>query len=732
MTHHKLINADEDFDDEEDIPLPLELFNIRRQQRIRDRYQLSPPPNSRQGARARASTVDSPMLSRHAFLAGRTNSVRRKKVFQVAKELSDLVVYCQSEKFKGFKDSERIDSPLIPNRVRQLNGSLENSPSGSLSSLNTIGRYSDAMSTSIYKCSSIQESEAKHICRKYTIKMLDHTEHHLVRCYPAGMRIDSSNYNPITMWLGGIQLVALNYQTSDTHIALNNAFFSQNGGCGFVLKPKVMRQPDHILYKRFNPFKKEIEGLHSTFLELTVISGQYVCQQDFTASPIVEVEVLGIPKDCVKYKTKLCSKNALNPIWEDTFKIEVCMIEMAFLKFTIFDTTTDLATAQRIVPINQLRAGYRNVSLNSPDNKQLPLSSIFICSTFHPDSLPLNNDMDAPNQDKLQKKRMSFLVVHDISDNNPYAILKVTNDSTTQDVIKMALEKTGKAHKADDFVLIEEVEDDQMCGSQQRMVGMEEIPLSVRSQWKNDGKFVLKQVGADPSWRARLGTLVADKERKMSAMPKTDSNDMSDDDDLAANVESPEDKFLVCIFNVSATVAHTIFHVCKSSTALDVIKLALERGRRNTEDATNYVLVEEIEMKNPKKKGKSFHQRILSSDENVYLVQNSWRDSGKLTLLERNKSVIKFRGLDPHPNIRETQSDPVSSPRLRRPGLVNRVRRFSRSLYNNIGPDDIEEEPDQFVTERETVSDGDVSDEEVSTNNRTRKVSKAFRTIKIW
>ena len=53
---------------------------------------------------------------------------------------------------------------------------------------------------------------------------------------------------------------------------------------------------------------------------------------------------------------------------------------------------------------------------------------------------------------------MSFLVVHDISDSNPYAILKVTNDSTTQDVIKMALEKTGKLHyKADEFVLVEEV-----------------------------------------------------------------------------------------------------------------------------------------------------------------------------------------------------------------------------------------------------------------------------------
>jgi len=34
-----------------------------------------------------------------------------------------------------------------------------------------------------------------------------------MRTYPAGMRIDSSNFNPIPMWACGIQLTALNYQT---------------------------------------------------------------------------------------------------------------------------------------------------------------------------------------------------------------------------------------------------------------------------------------------------------------------------------------------------------------------------------------------------------------------------------------------------------------------------------------------------------------------------------------
>jgi len=44
-------------------------------------------------------------------------------------------------------------------------------------------------------------------------ELLACTERQLVRTYPAGSRIDSSNYNPIPMWNAGIHMVALNIQT---------------------------------------------------------------------------------------------------------------------------------------------------------------------------------------------------------------------------------------------------------------------------------------------------------------------------------------------------------------------------------------------------------------------------------------------------------------------------------------------------------------------------------------
>ena len=110
--------------------------------------------------------------------------------------------------------------------------------------------------------------------------MLACTERQFVRTYPAGTRIESSNYDPIPLWNHGVHMVALNIQTpgkyicmaiyvlthftcvatsyvhsylvghiillclfSDNFIFLNQGKFRQNGGCGYILKPKVMRNP---------------------------------------------------------------------------------------------------------------------------------------------------------------------------------------------------------------------------------------------------------------------------------------------------------------------------------------------------------------------------------------------------------------------------------------------------------------------------------------------------------
>ena len=67
------------------------------------------------------------------------------------------------------------------------------------------------------------------------------TQTHLLRVYPGPLHFDSSNFSPCRFWAQGVQMTALNYQTQDTCLRLQRAWFKQNGRCGYVLKPAYLR-----------------------------------------------------------------------------------------------------------------------------------------------------------------------------------------------------------------------------------------------------------------------------------------------------------------------------------------------------------------------------------------------------------------------------------------------------------------------------------------------------------
>ena len=65
---------------------------------------------------------------------------------------------------------------------------------------------------------------------------------YLSRTYPAATKVSSGNYDPLSLWNAGVQMVAMNYQTYDKHSNLNSGMFHHfNGGCGYVLKPAHIR-----------------------------------------------------------------------------------------------------------------------------------------------------------------------------------------------------------------------------------------------------------------------------------------------------------------------------------------------------------------------------------------------------------------------------------------------------------------------------------------------------------
>lgn len=63
--------------------------------------------------------------------------------------------------------------------------------------------------------SSFPETKAeKYVNKTKGKRFLQYNRLQLSRIYPRGQRLDSSNYDPLPMWLCGSQLVALNFQTA--------------------------------------------------------------------------------------------------------------------------------------------------------------------------------------------------------------------------------------------------------------------------------------------------------------------------------------------------------------------------------------------------------------------------------------------------------------------------------------------------------------------------------------
>ena len=106
----------------------------------------------------------------------------------------------------------------------------------------------------------------------------EYNKRQLSRIYPAGRRVDSSNYNPVPLWNMGCQIgvctyvsvcvcvccvyvcihicihilctlvVALNFQTDCTELDVNRGRFLQNGNSGYVLKPEVLRDGETAMH----------------------------------------------------------------------------------------------------------------------------------------------------------------------------------------------------------------------------------------------------------------------------------------------------------------------------------------------------------------------------------------------------------------------------------------------------------------------------------------------------
>jgi hypothetical protein len=160
---------------------------------------------------------------------------------------------------------------------------------------------------------SFVETQSQHLANTNGKNYVKYNNKHLSRIYPKGLRTDSSNYNPIPHWNVGSQLVALNYQTNSKPMLFNEALFSLNGKCGYVLKAEYLRK-GHEYGKSGRSSVLNAPTNKPKRVRLTIISGQHIPKignslEGDIINPYVKVKVYGHPADTFNFQTKLVKNN---------------------------------------------------------------------------------------------------------------------------------------------------------------------------------------------------------------------------------------------------------------------------------------------------------------------------------------------------------------------------------------------------------------------------------------
>lgn len=260
--------------------------------------------------------------------------VRKQKV---AKELSDIVVYCRSIPFESFDVKSKY-----------------------------------------HEMSSFEEKKAEKVIRKQAAEFVNYNKRQFSRTYPAGKRVDSSNFDPELCWCAGMQLVALNYQTPDRPMQVNEGMFFQNGRCGYVVKPDLLTTQERFSIFDDSTFAHVIPKQ----VQIQIFSAKHIVKPNkSSASPFIEIEICGAECDSSqKYRTKTKSEN-INPVWNESCDFYVRLPELALLRISVMDEDMfgdPNFMGQSVIPLGSIRNGYRAVPLRNGHSEEMELASVFI------------------------------------------------------------------------------------------------------------------------------------------------------------------------------------------------------------------------------------------------------------------------------------------------------------------------------------------------------------------
>ncbi|CAL0320323.1 unnamed protein product [Lupinus luteus] len=218
---------------------------------------------------------------------------------------------------------------------------------------------------------SLSEPQLEKAAITHGKEIIRFTQRNILRVYPKGTRIMSSNYNPLIGWMHGAQMVAFNMQGYGRSLWVMQGMFKANGGCGYVKKP------DFLLKSGSNNevFDPRVELPVKITLKVTVYMGEgwyydfkHTHFDQFSPPDFyTRVGIAGVPNDTMMKKTKAVEDNWL-PSWNEVFEFPLSIPELALLRVEVHEydmSEKDDFGGQTCLPVWELRSGIRAVPLYS-------------------------------------------------------------------------------------------------------------------------------------------------------------------------------------------------------------------------------------------------------------------------------------------------------------------------------------------------------------------------------
>lgn len=260
---------------------------------------------------------------------------------------------------------------------------------------------------------SFAERSFESICRDPENKALfeKHNRKYLTRVYPSGFRLRSSNFDPLKFWRRGVQMAALNWQTYDIGMQMNQAMFAAGTDrTGYILKPDSLRVSDPFdAERKLKTERKRVE------FSVDMISAQQLPRPssigpDDNINPYVEIEMfsaddrgqslvvgeggmnasarhgmsgLGFPH---RRRTKIEQSNGYSPIFNDRFKLslETKYPDLVFVRWVVWSSLDGRSSGNNSVQLatftaklSSLSQGYRYLPLYDASGDQFLFSTLF-------------------------------------------------------------------------------------------------------------------------------------------------------------------------------------------------------------------------------------------------------------------------------------------------------------------------------------------------------------------